>query len=195
MKWPNIPDCELFPVLAMSAACCAEHMTEESTNLDDDNQRLLPYLCCPNIVHEYIQCHDPRTFNNDQNDILHFLSEMAASHNHPFTFCPPHGIIQSMVAVQWSKKGKVPKGIVNRNFGFMIHTMGMFPHYTEIGYHDVRNRRWRNAFLSHTEVISCSLHGTEYRVELYRKAGENMSNKEFDQVGKATQLENMTQKT
>jgi hypothetical protein len=91
-----------------------------------------------------------------------------------------------MIAVKWSEKGKVPKGIVNRNFGFMIHTEGMFPQYTEVGYHNVRNKRWRNSCLSHTEVITCSLHGTEYLVELYRNVGEETSNKNFELTSEAT---------
>ena len=50
----------------------------------------------------------------------------------------------------------------------------MFPEYTEVGYHNVRNKIWRNSCLSRTEIVTCSLHGTEYRVELYRKVDENV---------------------
>ena len=183
-----ILDCNLILVLAMSAPYRNEYVSEEpshkpNSDTDGNGWRLLPYLCCPNIVHEYLHYRDPCIFNNDQNDILHFLSEMAASHYQPFIASPPCGIIQSMVAVQWSEKGKVPKGIVNRNFGFMIHTKGMFPQYTEVGYHNVRNRRWCNSYLSHTEIVTCSLHGTEYRVELYRKADEKTSSEDFELAG------------
>lgn len=163
----------------------APYLPEESfyrtnPNTDGEGWRFLPYLCCTNIVHEYLQRHDPRVFNTDQTDILHFLSEMAASHSHPFITSPPSGILHGMVAVQWSKKGKVPKGIVNRNCGFMIYTKDMFPQYTEVGYHNVRNKIWSNSCLSHTEIVTCSLHGTEYRVELYRRAGEKMRIKDFE---------------
>ncbi len=172
------------------------HHTSNANN-GGDNWRFLPYLCCPNIFHEYLQCHDPRIFNNDQTDILHFLSEMAASHYHPFITSPPHGITQGMVAVQWSEKGKIPKGIVNRNFGFLIRMNGMFPEYTEVGYHHVRNKIWRNSCLSRTEIVTCSLHGTEYRVELYRKVDENVRSEDAEvareaAAGKTTQ---MTQET
>jgi len=183
----------------MSAPYCTAHIPRESfhkpnATTDGDNWRFLPYLCCPNIVHEYLQCHNPRIFNNDQTDILHFLSEMAASHSHPFVTSPPSGMLQGMVAVQWSKKGKVPKGIVNRNCGFMIYTKDMFPQYMEVGYHNVRNRIWYNSCLSHTEIVTCSLHGTEYRVELYKRADEMTSSKNFEQTREATVRE-MAQKS